>query len=674
MSDDEVEVEVDAEEETKLEFAGDPSKGDHGSSSGTEPHEEVEEDAFEKLSEERDGLKRKLKAAQQLLRSAGFDLADDGDEQEKQHAKRLKRINGWCDKNGGSEGLEKLLKARDKRMLSDYVHVVCARVHVSPGDIVMVHWGYPEECLSYGVVCGQPQPGNELEVRVEFAGLKESTVACVPPREELIEPLQHLKLEEQLDQVFALDNMRVLFRSGGKQGQTLAQFVGAFWKATCAKLMHKHDHLRGRLTGWGKKWEARVAASGHAVDVAPPPPPPPPQPSLESVVEARRVGGMGGAGGWIELQLKLRSSAAASGGLLTWVKREEAHEQHPAFRQDIEACVTALLERERVALQAAKPSGIPVEQLIQIIRQHPECKAQIQAVVSDSGLAEPAKMAKINDIVKVAKRKENPEVIDLGDDSDALPPPPPPPPPQPQQPPPKPRLLQAQILMYDNATKQTSKMPHVKPPHGTNVTFQVTIPPSFRQGIDRLERRPWGGPVLHWGSDEKQRPGGKWWWEGKGPGAQILVDMEVYNADTILFRKGAKLRDTIHQEYRSLAGDWVTREQRKGVHTVARTSTSPQKKYMIEFPEDTRAGDTFYWKVNDACVKFVPPKPGEEGFKVVVNVKVPDGKRSQCTFDHVHTDGHAYKIRVPHGLKGGDDFQHTIELKEPRTPATGVQH
>ena len=54
------------------------------------------------------------------------------------------------------------------------------------------------------------------------------------------------------------------------------------------------------------------------------------------------------------------------------------------------------------------PSGLPMAELIQVIREHPHLKSQIQDIVQRKDLAEPAKMAAIQRIVREAQPPQPP--------------------------------------------------------------------------------------------------------------------------------------------------------------------------------------------------------------------------------------------------------------------------
>ena len=51
----------------------------------------------------------------------------------------------------------------------------------------------------------------------------------------------------------------------------------------------------------------------------------------------------------------------------------------------------------------AKMAGLPMSELIQVIREHPQLKSRIQAIVSRADLEEAHKMAEIQRIVREAQ-------------------------------------------------------------------------------------------------------------------------------------------------------------------------------------------------------------------------------------------------------------------------------
>jgi len=57
---------------------------------------------------------------------------------------------------------------------------------------------------------------------------------------------------------------------------------------------------------------------------------------------------------------------------------------------------------EAAAAQKQTLNGLPMAELIQVIREHPQLKSQIQEIVARKDLAEPAKMAQIQRIVREA--------------------------------------------------------------------------------------------------------------------------------------------------------------------------------------------------------------------------------------------------------------------------------
>jgi len=58
---------------------------------------------------------------------------------------------------------------------------------------------------------------------------------------------------------------------------------------------------------------------------------------------------------------------------------------------------------EAAAAQKQTLNGLPMAELIQVIREHPQLKSQIQEIVARKDLAEPAKMAQIQRIVREAQ-------------------------------------------------------------------------------------------------------------------------------------------------------------------------------------------------------------------------------------------------------------------------------
>jgi hypothetical protein len=151
------------------------------------------------------------------------------------------------------------------------------------------------------------------------------------------------------------------------------------------------------------------------------------------------------------------------------------------------------------------------------------------------------------------------------------------------------------------------------------------------------------------------------WYEGKKAGDVVRCTFKVHNPDTVLFREGAELRTLNHQEMMATAGAWVTKDKRTCLHDAG-----GGRKYHVTFPESVLPGDRYFFKRTTAGVKLVPPKAGEEGFKLMADVLIPVGKKGGGYMSFEHTDGNTYQCRVPVGMVAGQKFQYQLTLKAPR--------
>lgn len=253
--------------------------------SSRDTSEVSEKDELEAEKEQNEILRAKLKRAQSVLKSAGFDVKDDdtGD-QDREYAKKLKRIGMWCDRRGGVEELERTLRFSDKRLKADYTNVILGNLHIAPNDVVMVSWGYPRGCLSFGVVLAEPEKAAPMEVHLKLL-LKPHTYACVQPRSNLITLFSPRMLNDHCDKVFDVSNLRALHGMCKNEGEGLRDFVDRFWRDSFAGLAAAHTEIRPRLTNFRKAWDEKNtsldAAAGGTSAAALAPAPPAEQPGTD---------------------------------------------------------------------------------------------------------------------------------------------------------------------------------------------------------------------------------------------------------------------------------------------------------------------------------------------------------------------------------------------------------
>ena len=108
---------------------------------------------WDDLRAQRDELKTAVQTQDKLISALGL---DDDDK-----VKRIKRILGMADKEGGLDELERRLDLFKQRQKSDYVAVVLGTaMSLKPNDVIGVTWA--GDMFSIATVSGEPDPLHPL--------------------------------------------------------------------------------------------------------------------------------------------------------------------------------------------------------------------------------------------------------------------------------------------------------------------------------------------------------------------------------------------------------------------------------------------------------------------------------------------------------------------------------
>ena len=111
------------------------------------------------LRAQRDELKTTVQTQDKLISALGLD--DD------EKVKRMKRILGMADKEGGLEELERRLDLFKQRQKSDYVAVVLGTaMSLKPNDVIGVTWA--GDMFSIATVSGEPDPLHPLDLHIKL--------------------------------------------------------------------------------------------------------------------------------------------------------------------------------------------------------------------------------------------------------------------------------------------------------------------------------------------------------------------------------------------------------------------------------------------------------------------------------------------------------------------------
>jgi hypothetical protein len=211
---------------------------------------------MEDLQRKCDEAAKELANKRKVLKTAGFKL--ESQEEDLEHAKKIKRVDAWADKHGGIDRLQKLLNFQDKRIKYEYQSML-AGLSLSSQDVVAVKFAHPKEYTVFGVVLAEPDLSAPYEVRLKLCGEKTDTVACAPARAQIYEVLSSRNAEDLLTRVAAVTNLDVVYEVTGSQGDKSA-FRYMYIATSMANIVKSPScqSMRGQLLNWAKHMKDRL--------------------------------------------------------------------------------------------------------------------------------------------------------------------------------------------------------------------------------------------------------------------------------------------------------------------------------------------------------------------------------------------------------------------------------
>jgi hypothetical protein len=211
---------------------------------------------MEDLERKCDEATKDLANKRKVLQTAGFKL--ESQEEDLEHAKKIKRVEAWADKHGGIDRLQKLLNFQDKRIKYEYQSML-AGLSLSPQDVVAVKFAHPKEHTVFGVVLAEPDLSAPYEVRLKLCGEKTDTVACAPARAQIYEVLSSRNAEDLLTRVATATNLDVVYEVTGSQRDKSA-FRYMYMATSMANIVKSPScqSMRGQLLNWAKHMKDRL--------------------------------------------------------------------------------------------------------------------------------------------------------------------------------------------------------------------------------------------------------------------------------------------------------------------------------------------------------------------------------------------------------------------------------
>ena len=194
---------------------------------------------WDDLRAQRDELKTAVQTQDKLISALGL---DDDDK-----VKRIKRILGMADKEGGLDELERRLDLFKQRQKSDYVAVVLGTaMSLKPNDVIGVTWA--GDMFSIATVSGEPDPLHPLDLHIKLclrnaAKQQISTVIRAEPQN--VQRIHQSKLDHTLRRVLDDSNLRKLHAQNG-QG-SLADFRKRLWKDMRVAIHTRFPESHGQL-------------------------------------------------------------------------------------------------------------------------------------------------------------------------------------------------------------------------------------------------------------------------------------------------------------------------------------------------------------------------------------------------------------------------------------------
>jgi len=195
---------------------------------------------WDDLRVQRDELKTTVQTQDKLISALGLDDDDD-------KVKRIKRILGMADKEGGLEELERRLDLFKQRQKSDYVAVVLGTaMSLTPNDVIGVTWA--GDMFSIATVSAEPDPLHPLDLHIKLClrnAAKQQISMVIKAEPQNVQRIHQSKLDHTLRRVLDESNLRKLHTQNG-QG-SLAEFRKRLWKDMRVAIHTRFPESHGQL-------------------------------------------------------------------------------------------------------------------------------------------------------------------------------------------------------------------------------------------------------------------------------------------------------------------------------------------------------------------------------------------------------------------------------------------
>ena len=204
------------------------------------------------LQHQCDEAKRELANKRRILETAGFKLQSQDEDIE--HAKKIKRIYVWATKHGGMDQLQKLLNFQDKHIKHKYLSIL-SDLCISPQDVVAFESTGQKKMSMFGVVLAEPKPSAPYEVHLQVCGYRTYTTIFAPARAELYEVLTTRNVDQLMARVFSNPNMTTIRPQLVGMGSTnveMAEWGFQYQMTSMATILQvpQYKKIRGQINSW----------------------------------------------------------------------------------------------------------------------------------------------------------------------------------------------------------------------------------------------------------------------------------------------------------------------------------------------------------------------------------------------------------------------------------------
>lgn len=204
------------------------------------------------LQHQCDEAKRELANKRRILETAGFKLQSQDEDIE--HAKKIKRIDVWATKHGGMDQLQKLLNFQDKHIKHKYLSIL-SDLCISPQDVVAFESTGHKKMSMFGVVLAEPKPSAPYEVHLQVCGYRTYTTIFAPARAELYEVLTTRNVDQLMARVFSNPNMTRVGQKlvgMGSANVEMAEWVFQYQMTSMATILQvpQYKKIRGQINSW----------------------------------------------------------------------------------------------------------------------------------------------------------------------------------------------------------------------------------------------------------------------------------------------------------------------------------------------------------------------------------------------------------------------------------------